>query len=125
MTVVESGGAEPFEEPVAAFGVDAEPAAHGGVPEGGGEERLADSDRSHDHRVVAGLDETQRAEFVPHGAVVGDLGGVVPPVEGHLRVKSGGPGAPVSGGGFAAGDFVGQHELQELGVSHPTGGGER
>ena len=31
MAVVEPAGAEPFEEPVAAFEVDAEPAAHGGV----------------------------------------------------------------------------------------------
>ena len=50
---------ESFEEPVAAFEVDAEAAAHGGVAEGGGEERLADTDGSHDHGVVAGLDEAQ------------------------------------------------------------------
>jgi hypothetical protein len=32
--------------------------ANRGVTERGGEERLADPDGTHDHRVVAGLDET-------------------------------------------------------------------
>ena len=66
VAVVEPGGAEPFEEPVAAFEVNGEAAAHGGVTEGGGEEGLADADGSHDHGVVAGLDEAQRAQLVPH-----------------------------------------------------------
>src|SRR5581483_5369857 len=73
---------------VAAFEVHGEPSADRGVTEGGGQEGLADSDGSHDHGVVAALDETQRAQFVPDGAVVGDLGGVVPAVQGHLRIES-------------------------------------
>ena len=51
--------AESFEEPVAAFEVHAVAAPDGGVAERGGEEGLADPDRSHDHRVVAGVDEAQ------------------------------------------------------------------
>jgi len=34
VAVVEPAGAEPFEHPVAAFEVDAEPAPHGSVAEG-------------------------------------------------------------------------------------------
>ena len=124
MAVVEPAGPEPFEEPVAAFEVDAEAAADGGVAEGGGEEGLADPDGAHDHGVVAGLDEAQRAQLVPDGAVVGDLGGVVPAVQGHGRVEPGGAGTPVGGGGLAAGDFVGEDELEELGVAHAAGVGE-
>ena len=95
VAVVEPAGPEPFEEPVAAFEVDAVAAADGGVAEGGGEERLADADGSHDHGVVAAVDEPQRAQLVPDGVVVGDLGGVVPAVQGHRRVEPGGAGAPV------------------------------
>ena len=65
VAVVEPAGPEPFEEPVAAFEVHAVAAADGGVAEGGGEERLADTDGSHDHGVVAGVDEPQRAQLVP------------------------------------------------------------
>jgi len=57
VTVVESRRAEPFEHPVAAFEVHAVTTADRGVAERGGEERLADSDWSHDHRVVAAVDE--------------------------------------------------------------------
>ena len=92
MAVVEPGRAESFQEPVAAFEVDAEPAPDRGVAEGGGEEGLADPDGSHDDGVVAGVDEAQRAQLVPDGPVVGDLGGVVPSVEGHGRVEPGGLG---------------------------------
>ncbi|HET6919433.1 MAG TPA: hypothetical protein VFI46_08220 [Jiangellaceae bacterium] len=56
--------------------------------------------------------------------VVGDLGGVVPTVQRHRRVESGGAGSSVGGGGFAAGDFVGEDELEELGVTEATGVGE-
>ena len=124
VAVVEPAGAESFEEPVAAFEVDAVAAADGGVAEGGGEERLADPDGAHDHGVVAAVDEPQRAQLVPDGAVVGDLGGVVPAVEGHRRVEPGGAGPAVGGGRLAAGDFVGEDELEELGVAHAAGLGE-
>ena len=124
VAVVEPAGAESFEEPVAAFEVDAVAAADGGVAEGGGEEGLADTDGSHDHGVVAAVDEPQRAQLVPDGVVVGDLGGVVPAVQGHGRVEAGGAGAAVGGGGLAAGDFVGEDELEELGVAHAAGLGE-
>jgi hypothetical protein len=48
VAVVEPGGTEPFEEQVAAVEVNGEPASDGGVPEGGGEEGFADSDRDGD-----------------------------------------------------------------------------
>ena len=121
VTVVEPGGAEPFEEPVAAFEVDAEAATHSGVAEGGGDEGLADPDGPHDDGVVAGVDEAQRPQLVQHGAVVGDLGGVVPLVDRHVGVEAGGSGASVGRGGLAAGHFVGQDELEELGVTEPAG----
>jgi hypothetical protein len=56
-----------FEEPVAALEVDAEATADRGVAECGGQEGLADTDRAHDHRVVARLHESQGALFVPGG----------------------------------------------------------
>jgi hypothetical protein len=46
----------------------------------------------HDDGVVAGLDEAQRAQLVPGGVAGGDFGGVVPAVQGHDRVESGGAG---------------------------------
>lgn len=87
MAVVEPAGPEPLEEPVAAFEVNAVAATHRRVAEGGGQERLADPDGSHDHGVVAAVDEPQRAQLVPDGVVVGDLGGVVPAVHGHRRMS--------------------------------------
>ena len=59
MTVVKPAGAEPLEKPVAAFEVDAEAPTHGGMAQGGGEDRLADPDGAHDHSVVPGFDEAQ------------------------------------------------------------------
>ena len=38
------------------------------------------------------------------------------PVQGHGRVQARGPGAAPRGGGVAAGDFVGEDDLEELGV---------
>ena len=73
---------------------------------------------------VAGVDEAQRAQLGPGGAVVGDLGGVVPAVQGHGRVETRSAGAPVGRGGLASGDLVGEDELEELGVAHLVGGGE-
>ena len=70
---------------VGAFEVHAVAAADGGVAEGGGEEGLADPDGAEDQRVVAGVDEAQRAQLVPDCAVVGDLGGVVPVLEASWR----------------------------------------
>jgi hypothetical protein len=60
---------------------------------------------------VTRLDETQRDEFVPDGAVVGDFGGVVPQLEPHGSVESGSAGPQVRGCGLAAGDLVGEDEL--------------
>ena len=57
--------------------------------------------------------------------VVGDLGGVVPTVEGHRRLEARGPGATVRAGGLASGDFVGEDEFEELGVTEPAGPGQR
>ena len=45
-------------------------------------------------------------------------------VQGHLRVEPGGAGASVGRGGLAAGDFVGEDELEELGMTHLAGGRE-
>ena len=86
VAVVEPARSESFQQAVAAFEVDADATADRGVAEGGGQEGLADADGSHDDGVVAGVDEAQGAQLVPDGAVVGDLGGVVPAVEGHGRV---------------------------------------
>lgn len=44
--VVEPGGTEAFVESVGGFEVDAVAAVHGDVAEGGGKERLADTDGS-------------------------------------------------------------------------------
>jgi hypothetical protein len=112
------------EEPVAALEVHRVAAADGGVAQGG-QEGLAHPGGAHDHGVVAAVDEAQRAQLVPDGAAVGDLGGVVPTVERHGRVESGGAGPPVGRGGLSAADLVGEHELEELGVSHAAGVGER
>ena len=60
-------------EPVSAFEVDAVAAAHGDVSEGGGEERLADPDGSHDQHVVGGVDEAERAQLVPELAAYGGI----------------------------------------------------
>jgi hypothetical protein len=111
VAVVQAAGAQSFEKPVAAFEVHAVAASHGDVPQGRGEECFADTDGSHDHCVVTRLDETQRNEFVPDGAVVADFGGVVPQLEAHGSVKSSGAGPQVGGGGLAAGDLVGEDEL--------------
>lgn len=73
--------------------VNAGAAAHGYVSEGGGEERLADADWSHDDRVVGGLDEPQRAQLVEDRPVVGDRSGVIPTGQGHGRVEAGGAGS--------------------------------
>ena len=53
------GHPESFQQDVGSFEVDGVAAANGGVAEGGGQERLADSDGSHDEGVVAGVDEAQ------------------------------------------------------------------
>jgi len=73
---------------------------------------------------VGGVDEAQRTEFGPGGAVVGDLGGVVPAVDGHGRVQPGGAGAQLRGAGVAAGDLVGEDQLEELAVAQLGAGGQ-
>ena len=124
VAVVEPAGAESFEEQVAAFEVDGEAAADGGVSEGGGDEGLADPDGSHDHGVVAGPDEAKRSQLVPGGVVVADLGGVVPAVHWHRWVSPAARDARLGGAGFAAGDFVAEDEFEELGVTEAAAGGE-
>ena len=57
VAVVEPAGPQALEEPVATFKVNAVTAPDGGVSEGGGEEGLADPDRSNDDGVVAAVDE--------------------------------------------------------------------
>ena len=116
VAVVESGGPELFEQDVGAVEGDAVAAAHRGVAEGGGHERLADPDGAEDQGVVAGVDETQRAQLVEDLVVVVDLGGGVPVLQGHVRVEPGGAGPEAGTGGFTAGDLVGEDELEELGV---------
>ena len=90
-----------------------------------GHERLADPDRTQDQHVVAGVDEAQRAQLVADRLVEGDLGGVVPVLEAHVGVEAGGPGPQRGRGGLAPGDLVGEDELQELGVAHGAGLGQR
>ena len=121
VAVVEPGSPELLEEDVGPFGDDGVAATDRGVAEGGGHERLADADGSHDHHVVAGIDEPQRAQLVPGLPVERDLGGVVPVVERHVGVEAGGPSPQGGGGGFPAGDLIGQHELEELGVAQVAG----
>ncbi len=78
VAVVEPGRPEPLEQHVGAAEDDAVAPADRGVAERGGHEGLADPDRSEDQRVVAGVDEAQRAQLVPDLVVEVDLGGGVP-----------------------------------------------
>ena len=56
--------------------------------------------------------------------VVGDLGWCVEVLQAHGGVEAGGAGAPLGGGGVAAGDLVGEDELEELGVAQVAGPGQ-
>ncbi len=105
---------------------DAVAPAHGRVTEGGGHEGLADPDRAHDHHVVAGVDEAQRAQLVPDLAVEVDLGRPRPSARGTMSGSRPCAAGPQGGrGGLAPGHLVGEHELQELGVAHVPRLGQR
>ena len=114
--VVEAGGFEALEQLVGAGHVDGEAAADGDVAQGGGQVRLAGPDGPQDQGAVAAFGEPQGDQLVPELLVVADGGGGVPGVEAHRGVQSGGGGAAGGGAVLAAGDFVGQEELEEVGV---------
>ena len=59
------------------------------------------------------------------GSVEADLGGGVPVLQAHVGVESGGAGPQGGGGGLAAGDLVGEDQLEELGVAQFLGLGQR
>ena len=116
--VVQPGGLEPLEQLVGAGHVHAAAAADGDVPERAGQVGLADPDRAEQQGPVAGVQEPQRGELVPELLVVADGGGRVPGVQPHAGVEPGGPGPQGGGLGLAAGVFVGEDELEEVGVGH-------
>ena len=70
------------------------------------------------------VEEPQGDQFVPQLLVVADGGGRVPGFGAHGGVQAGVLGAQGDGPGFAAGDFVGQDQLEEVGVGHVTLTGE-
>jgi len=74
------------------------------LPEGDGEEGLANARRAKDHDVAMILDEAKRDQFVEHTTVVGHLGGLVPAFEHHVWVEPGLVGAPDGGVAVAPGD---------------------
>ena len=51
------------------------------------------------------------ARFSP---VVGDVGGVVPAVQGHGGLEVGGAGSELGGLGVSAGDFIGEEQFEKL-----------
>jgi hypothetical protein len=65
--------------------------------------------------------EAQGEQLVEDVVVVADGGGGVEVLQPHCRVQAGGAGAALRGGGFPAGDLVGQDELEELGVGQLAG----
>src|SRR5580693_3322590 len=67
---------------------------------------------------MGAVEEPQGDELVPELLVVADGGGGVPGFGAHGGVQAGVLGAQGDGPGFAAGDFVGQDELEEVGVGH-------
>ena len=95
------------------------------MAERGGEERLADADRSEDERVAGLVDEPHRHELCPHRPVVGDGRGVVPRFEHHRRVELGDAGPPACGVAVASLHLVGEQLLEELGVGEVVLTGER
>jgi hypothetical protein len=67
-------------------------------------------------RAVGAVEEAQAGELGPVLLVVAHRRGGVPGVEAHARVQAGGPGAQRRGVGLAAGDLIGENELEEVGV---------
>src|SRR5215510_8702748 len=122
--VVEPGGFEPFEQLAGAGHVHGASAADGDVPQRGGHVGLPDADRAEDEGAVRAVEEPQAGQFVPQVLVVADGGGLVPGVEPHAGVEPGGAGAQGGGLGFAAGDFVGQDQFEEVSVGHLLLAGE-
>src|SRR5437764_9595781 len=62
---------------------------------------------------VGAVEEPQGDQFVPQPLVVADGGGGVPGFGAHGGVQAGVLGAQRDGAGFAAGDLVGQDQLEE------------
>jgi hypothetical protein len=65
---------------------------------------------------VGGFGEPQADQLVPQLLVVADGGGGVPGVDAHVGVEPGGAGAAGGRAVLAAGDLVGQQQLEEVGV---------
>ena len=100
--VVEPGGFEPFEQLVGAGHVHADAAAHGDVPQCGGQVGLAYSDRAEQQGAVRAVEEAQRDQFVPQVLVEADRGAGIPGVQPHAGVQAGGAGAQRGGVGVAS-----------------------
>ncbi len=64
------------------------------------------------------VEKPQASQLVPQLVVVADGGGGVPGVQPHAWIEPGGAGPQRGGLGFAAGDLVGEDELEEVGVGH-------
>jgi len=79
---------------------------------------LTMADRAEDQGAVGGVGEPQGDQLVPELLVVADGGGGVPGLGADGGVQAGVAGAQRDGARFAAGDFVGQDQLQEVGVGH-------
>ena len=67
---------------------------------------------------MAGFGEPQAGQVREQGPVVGEVVELVPGVQAHGGVQAGGTGAQHRRAGLAAGDLVGQDQLQERGVAH-------
>ena len=118
--VVQAGCGEAFEQLVGAGHGHGAAAADGDVAQGGGQVGLPDADGPQDQGAVGAVEEPQGDELVPEPLVVADGGGGV-----RFRCAWRGP-AGVAGAqgdeGFAAGDFVGQDQLEEIGIGVLAGG---
>ena len=93
-------------------------AADGDVAQRGGQVGFPDADGPQDQGAVGAVEEPQGDQLVPELLVVADGGGGVPGLGAHGGVQAGVAGAQRDGARFAAGDFVGQDQLQEAGVGH-------
>ena len=110
--------AQPGEELVGAGGVHGHPAADRDVSQRRGQVGLPDADRPQDQGAVACFGEPQGGQVGEQLTVVGQVVQLVPGVEPHAGVEPGRPGAQRRRAGLAAGDLVGQDQLQERGVGH-------
>src|SRR5579863_10706298 len=116
--VVQAGGGQALEQLVGAGHGHGAAAADGDVAQGGGQVGFPDADGAEDQGAVGAVEEPQGDQLVPELLVVADGGGGVPGFGAHGGVQAGVLGAQGDGSGFAAGDFVGQDELEEVGVGH-------